>query len=117
MNEKRCLFCWDRNLRVFSQAPLSAHSASRRLVVCQDCERCYWEDSGEEIVCLAHICETRIIHPENCDPDIRTFRPEQSFSPRLKFLEFNHLCSVCPNRNLRDWHSSARVLGDSRNSC
>ncbi len=116
MDETRCLFCWDRSLRIFPQAAGEARSG-RRLVICEDCERCYWEDTGEEVACLAHLCETRIIHPERCDPDIRTFRPEHSFSPRLKFLEFNHLCSECPHRKVRDWHASSRSLGQGQDSC
>jgi ribosomal protein S27E len=88
MNAK-CPFCWDRN---------TVRIAAGRIIACEDCERWYWADSGQEIARLCEICATPLIEPQRCFEDVRELLSSGGTAfPRQRTAEFNRLCSLCPN--------------------
>jgi hypothetical protein len=114
--KKRCPFCWDRNVRSISQAgKKGSNERADLLMYCPDCEKWYWDESGTEVSRLFMICETSIVNSEKCYKEIREILSSgfNSFPPR-RLVEFNHLCSECPSRNLKHFKIfSARLSGRS----
>jgi hypothetical protein len=94
-----CPFCWGRNVK-----PVGAHprpgwpAANGRIWECEDCEKWYWADRREEAPALFMLCETTILHPQRCYPEIRDVRESETAGfLRRRQAEFNHLCSGCPH--------------------
>ncbi len=97
--DKQCPFCWDQNIRKLAQVVLNGAGQTRSLMECLDCEKWYWEDSGEEIFELAELCQTLVMEPEKCDEVIISpIRSDYFSSPKTKLKEFNHICSECANK-------------------
>ena len=96
----RCPFCWDRRVSRVGAGTRGTKrvDAASRLLACEDCERWYWADSGQEVLRLCEICTTPKIDPGRCFEDIRELLGSGgSAFPRQRTAEFNRICSLCPN--------------------
>lgn len=96
----RCPFCLDRNVSRIDESPRGSMrgNAANRLMVCDDCERWFWADTGREVVRLCEICTTPLTDPERCFGDVRELLGSGgSVFPRQRTAEFNRICSLCPN--------------------
>lgn len=97
---ERCPFCWGDGVTEVRRE-LGAPTVRRRLMQCPDCEKWYWQDTGEEIARLFLICETPYLNGGGCDEEVKTLvRSGKNGLPRRRLTEFNHLCSQCPERHL-----------------
>ena len=97
--DARCPFCWNRNVVAVGR-PLrrSSDQAACNLMVCGDCEKWFWPDSGEEVVKLFEICETSIINPSRCFDEVRlALNSGGSTFPHRRVADFNQVCSDCLN--------------------
>jgi hypothetical protein len=94
-----CPFCWSRNIkRVGPRSGGDAGGTERNLMECEDCEKWFWAGSKEEVSTLFSNCETAILHPGRCYPEVLGVALSgASGFPRRRWAEFNHLCSLCPN--------------------
>ena len=94
-----CPFCWGKNINKVAEVPLNGSRKTRNLYECQECEKWYWEDSGEEVFELADFCLTLLREPEKCDDVVvHPIRSGYFRSPKTKIKEFNHLCSECSHK-------------------
>ncbi|MEN6560306.1 MAG: hypothetical protein ABFD52_06005 [Acidobacteriota bacterium] len=96
----RCPFCLDRSASRVGSGPRPSKrvDAESRLMTCEDCERWYWADSGQEVVRLCEICTTPLTEPRKCFEDVRELLGSGgSAFPRQRTAEFNRICSLCPN--------------------
>ena len=95
--DERCPFCWSRNIsRVGTSAGRRGAADSKTLMECQECEKWYWADSGEEVPRLFEICATPLVNPSRCEEDIREILNSGGTGFRRRRAgEFNRLCSDC----------------------
>lgn len=115
----RCPFCWDKNIKQVSRAGDKTRDGKPgRLMRCSDCEKWYWTDSGEELTRLYLACETGVLHPGRCCPEILgILHSGGNGFPRRRLAEFNFLCSECPDRKFRPMahfdRKPERMVGDT----
>ncbi len=101
MMKRQCPFCWsDRVRSVRSTAGERTAPADRFLLECLDCEKWFWANSGEEIPRLYEVCETAVLNPVRCFPELREAVLWDDLSPSRQ-AEFNFLCSQCRFRSFR----------------
>jgi hypothetical protein len=94
--EKKCPFCWGQKIRKVVEVALNGTGQTRNLLECMECEKWFWDDSGEEIFELAELCQTMMAEPTKCtDVIIHPIRAGYFRSPKTKIKEFNHICSEC----------------------
>jgi hypothetical protein len=94
--DNRCPFCWGKNTRNIAKVVTNGNGQIRNLLECLECEKWFWQDSGEEIFELAELCLTLQKDPMKCtDVIIHPIRAGYFNSPRTKIKEFNHICSEC----------------------
>lgn len=95
----RCPFCWGQNTKNIAKVASNGNGQTRNLLECLECEKWFWEDSGEEIFELAELCLTLIQKPMECtDVIIHPIRAGYFRNPRTKIKEFNHICSECSHK-------------------
>jgi len=108
----KCPFCWNRNVSPVGPAA-GGHGgpfASRSLMQCEDCEKWYWADTGEEVVRLFEICSTSMIDPRSCLEEVReVLNSGGTGFPRRRTAEFNQLCSECLNARFTQRRSVAHA--------
>ena len=96
---RQCPFCWDQHIMKVAKVSLNGTGRTRVLLECGDCEKWYWEDSGEEVRELAGLCLNRIGWPVRCEEVVVHPTRESRFaSPATKIREFNHICSECSQK-------------------
>ncbi len=96
----RCPFCLDRSVSPVGAGtrPSKGVEAASRIMACDDCERWYWADNGQEVIRLCEICTTPLTDPRKCFEDVRELLGSGgSAFPRQRTAEFNRICSLCPN--------------------
>ncbi len=99
MEETRCPFCWDENVRHIDDVRLKAKKTKRVLMECESCERYYWKDSKQKVMDLSGFCETLISEPEKCDEEIRISKISRNLNlDKRKMEEFDLLCGICSYR-------------------
>ena len=107
----RCPFCWNRNVSPVGQPPAGRGSPfARKLMECDDCEKWYWADTGDEVARLFEICSTSMVDPKSCLEDVReVLNSGGSGFPRRRTAEFNRLCSDCLNARFVQKRSAAHA--------
>jgi len=77
---------------------------------CEDCEKWYWADTGEEVVRLFEICSTSMIEPRSCLEEVReVLNSGGTGFPRRRTAEFNQLCGECMNARFAQRRSVAHA--------
>jgi len=94
-----CPFCWGGNIKRIGRHTVGASDgAYRDIMECEDCERWFWAGTGEEVPTLFMNCETALLHPMKCYPEVLEFALCGGAGlPRRRWAEFNHLCAGCRN--------------------
>lgn len=95
--KKECPFCWDHNVRGLTA--ISGNGLSDdQLMFCDECERWYLAETGEEVTDLAELCLTIVHEPEKCIEDV-LYPLRNGFLPSAtqKAIELNLLCTECPH--------------------
>lgn len=99
MEETRCPFCWDENVRHIDDVRLKDKKMTRMLMECEACEKFYWKDTKEIVTDLSDFCETLISEPKKCDEEIRNEKVSRKFNhDKRKMEEFDLLCGICSYR-------------------
>lgn len=110
--DARCPFCWNRNVSPVGPPAGGGGGrfASRSLMQCEDCEKWYWSDTGEEVVRLFEICSTSMIDPRSCLEEVReVLNSGGTGFPRRRTAEFNQLCGECLNARFTQRRSVAHA--------
>ena len=96
---KICPFCLGENVKnVGSRSRDGGAGTEGHLMECEDCEKWYWAESDEEAATLFSNCETALLHPMRCYPEVLDVVLSGGDGiPRRHWAEFNHVCAECPN--------------------
>jgi len=98
MEEVRCPFCLEENIKFIDEVAVQDLKKARSLMECYDCKKFFWDDNGKEIVGLHDLCETLMLVPFKCNKKVRS-PLSFSFSEYRSLREFDLICSECPNRH------------------